>query len=117
MEQLAMVAKNYFVGSWKRQGFDGTSWAKRKTETKKTQGKAILVRTGTLRKAVNNSLKTVTDKKVVFEVNMPKGEQYPKYLNEGTGKMPARPFMGYSKELNIQLMQKFEILSEKIWQM
>ena len=117
MEALAMEAKNYFVGSWKRQAFDGVSWAKRKTETKKSKGKAILVNKGTLRKAVNNSLKSVTDKKVIFEVNMPKGEKYPQYLNEGTDNMVARPFMKNSKELNEILRKKFQKISEKIWQM
>ena len=117
MEALAMEAKNYFVGSWKRKGFDGTGWAKRKKETKKTIGKAILVNKGTLRKAVNNSLKSVTDKKVIFEVNMPKGEQYPIYINNGTEKMVARPFMKHSRELEAKLKAKFEMLSKKIWQM
>jgi hypothetical protein len=115
---LANDAKRFFLASWNKQGWDDGGikpWAKRKKETKKTEGKAILVRTSTLRRAVATSLKTATFEKIKFEVTMPKGEKYPIYLNEGTNKMPKRQFMGDSKTLRKLLEKKLNLAIKEIW--
>jgi hypothetical protein len=115
---LANDAVRFFLASWDKQGFDDggvKSWKPRKKETPKTQGKPILVGTGNLRRAVANSKKEATWERIRLQVDMPKGEQYPVYINEGTDKMPKRQFMGDSKTLRDILQKKINLVVDKIW--
>ena len=59
---LANSTKKFFLASWEKQGWDDngiTKWAPRK-KNKKAIGKAVLVKSGALRRAVNASLKSAT---------------------------------------------------------
>lgn len=116
---LANDAKRFFLASWDKQGWDNggvTSWKERKKTTKKTEGKAILVGTGKLRRAVANSVKEANFDKIRFEVNLP----YAAIHNEGGtlhngGEMPKRQFMGDSKTLRNLLEKKINLAINKIW--
>lgn len=114
---IANQARNFFVGSWESQAWDDrgkTPWERRKRETAKTQGKAILVASGTLRRAVRNSIRDVSWDRIRLVVDL----AYAKIHNDGGqglafGKypftMPRRRFMGQSltlTKLQIETIKK-----------
>jgi phage gpG-like protein len=114
MREIAMAQKNYFVASFKRQDWDGEKWQEVQRRIKgtkpyeypkkkglKRRSRPILVGRGSLRRAVNSSLKSVTPNRVRFEVDLP----YAAIHNEGLrmkngGLMPKRQFMGLTEVLN-----------------
>jgi phage gpG-like protein len=92
-------AKNFFVASWRKQGFDDRGiehWKPRKKETKRTIGRAILVDSGDLRRSIIREPVNKTQLSVKISTDLP----YAKVHNEGLGKMPKREFMGNSYNLN-----------------
>lgn len=60
----------------------------------KDKGRKILVKTGRLRQSISVIEKTIDSRKVGSEV------PYSDFINEGTGKMPKRQFIGRSKDLD-----------------
>ena len=79
---LANSTKKFFLASWEKQGWDDngiTKWAPRK-KNKKAIGRAVLVKSGALRRAVNASLKSATFDSIKFGVDLP----YAKVHNDGT---------------------------------
>lgn len=80
--KLANSTQNFFVDSWRKQGWDDggvKSWKPRRKETKKSIGRAILVRAGKLRRAVGQSIRSATFDKIQLVVALP----YAKVHNEG----------------------------------
>ena len=78
---LANSTKKFFLASWEKQGWDDngiTKWAPRK-KNKKAIGRAVLVKSGALRRAVNASLKSATFDSIKFSVDLP----YAQIHNEG----------------------------------
>ena len=113
---LANDGQRFFYDSWQKQGWDdGTvkGWKPRKKETKRTAGKQILVASGDLKRAVNNCIKSVTPNGVRFAVD---NVDYAGYVNDGTGKMVAREFMGPSKTLDKIIKNRITQVIDKIWQ-
>lgn len=116
--KVANVTLNYFVRSWAKQGFDNHSWLPRKMETPKSQGKAILVGTGKLRRAVQGSLRLATWDKIQFVVDLPYAGVHNYGLSAGRGKgftMPQRKFMGDGKELRDIQVKEYVRALNKIW--
>lgn len=130
---LSNQAQNYFVSSWKKQGFDGREWKevqRRKPETKAYKypkakglqrrispilvGAGFNVRGGTLRRAVSSMARTANINNGGFRmiVDLP----YAGYLNEGTGRMPKRQFIGQTAELTQMQQKKITQVIDKIWQ-
>lgn len=124
MREIAMAQKNYFVASFKRQDWDGDKWQEVQRRIKGTKAynypakkglkrrtRPILVGRGSLRRAVNSSLKSVTPNRVRFQVDLP----YAAIHNQGLrmkngGMMPKRQFMGLTKELdktNKKIIEKY----------
>jgi phage gpG-like protein len=92
-------AKNFFVNSWRLQGFDDRSvqkWTPRKKQDKKRAGRAILVDSGDLRRSIIREPVNKSQLSVKISTDLP----YAKVHNEGIGKMPKRQFMGDSYKLN-----------------
>jgi len=114
---LANDAQNYFVKPFKTttgQGFDGKAWTARKKETKKSIGKPILVGTGKLRRAVQNSVREKTFDKVRLVIDggsIP----YASVHNNGSDEMPQRQFMGQSEELKKEQRKTIIKFIDKIW--
>lgn len=108
---LANQARNFFLDSFRQSAWrDGntTNWKevqrriqgtpewkypKKKQLSRRTS--PILVRTGKLRRAVRNSVRLATFKKVELVVPL----KYAAVHNDGEGDMPQRKFMGDSKTL------------------
>jgi len=91
-------AKNFFVASFRKQGFDDRNvqpWKPRKKEGKR-KGRAILVDSGDLRRSIVREPANKTQLSVKISTDLP----YAKVHNEGTSKMPKRQFMGDSYKLN-----------------
>lgn len=92
-------AKNFFVNSWRLQGFEDRTvekWKPRKKETKRTIGRAILVQSGDLRRSIIRQPVNKAQLSVKISTDLP----YAKVHNEGLGKMPKREFIGNSYKLN-----------------
>lgn len=92
-KEIANQAVNHFKDSFREQGFEDshiTPWKKRK---KADTGRAILVRTGRLRRSF--SAKYGTNKIVIIN-----DTPYAVFHNYGTKKLPQRRFMGESKSLS-----------------
>lgn len=92
---LGNAAVNHFKDSWKNQGFDDnivTPWKPTKPN-KKNRGRAILVRTGRLRRSFDYY---PTLNRVIVINDTP----YSVYHNYGTKRLPQRRFMGRSRTLD-----------------
>jgi phage gpG-like protein len=114
MREIAMANKNYFLESFKKQGWEGKKWDEVQRRIKGTKAyeypknkglkrrtRPILVGKGSLRRAVNSSIKSVTPNRIRFQVDLP----YAAIHNEGLrmkngGIMPKRQYMGNNKELD-----------------
>lgn len=121
---LANETKNYFVGEFNKQQWDGKRWLdpkrKQKTTGSSRNKSATLVQSGTLRRAVINSLQQATFKLIHFEV---KDVAYAKVHNEGLRagrglgfQMPKRQFMGQTKKLGEIQRRVIDKTIDKIWQ-
>jgi hypothetical protein len=117
--KVANATVNFFADSWKRQGFGNQSWKARKKETKKTEGKAILVGTGALSKAVQGSLRIATWDKIQMIVDVSNvsksGYNYAIVHNNGTKTTPKRQFMGDNPELRKIQIKTYKETIDKIW--
>lgn len=125
--QLAAQAQSYFVGSWAAQGWDGAGW---KTPLRRVEGtpewkypkkkdlgrrtRATLVKTGTLRRAVNNSIRSQVfgQNGIRLLVDLP----YADVHNSGLGDMPKRKFMGDSPILRLKQIEKIKKFTDNVWQ-
>jgi len=137
---LSNQAQNYFLSSFRKQGFDGEAWEevqrrdsginpktgkgysaylypKGKGLQRRTSpiltGAGWKVRGGTLRRAVSNMAKTAHVYQSSFKmiVDVP----YAGYLNEGTPKMPQRQFVGQTAELTQMQEKKIIQIVDRIW--
>ena len=110
---LANSTKKFFLASWEKQGWDDngiTKWAPRK-KNKKAIGRAVLVKSGALRRAVNASLKSATFDSIKFGVDLPYAQIHNDGLPMKNGKrMPKRKYMGDSASL--RKIQKGDIHKE-----
>lgn len=115
---LANQAQNFFVEGFRKQGFTDRSfkqweqvkrripgtfeykYPKKKQLSRRTS--PILVRTGKLKRAVANSIRSQTFDRVQLIVSVP----YAEYHNEGTDKIPQRRIMGDSFVLRSMQVKK-----------
>ena len=109
-KKLAASGQLYFQQNFDKAQWEGKSWQKRKKETKRSEGKALLVNTGKLRQAMQKTIREFNWNKIVWGVDVP----YAKYLNFGTDDMPAREFMGFSPELKGILHDKIKQSFDKV---
>lgn len=124
---LANQAQNYFVASFTKQGWDGVGWKEVKRRQEGTseykypklkglsrRTSPILVRTGRLRRAVSNSIKSETFQSVRLVVDLP----YAAAQNDGVSghNLPRRHFMGNSPILRDQQQLKIKSYINKTWQ-
>lgn len=115
---LANQAQNFFSQTFNKQEWENTSWPevnRRRPGTKeykypKNKGlarrtRAILVKTGRMRREVGNSIREATFNRIRLAVAAP----YAEFQNYGTGKIPKRKFMGSSNrlsKLHLELIKK-----------
>ena len=122
--KLAKLTENHFVGHFNKESFEDEKWQtpKRKIvgtaeykypKTKKLGRRTsnILVRSGALRQATSNSIRVQTWN----EIKLVNGIKYAIYNNDGTDKIPARPFMKDSPQLRKKQVSLYETEINKIW--
>ena len=74
---LANQAQNFFVESWKKQGWDDKGvdkWPSRQDTGPRSRGRSILVKSGKLRRAVGQSIRFKTFDKIQLVVALPYAE-------------------------------------------
>lgn len=124
---LANQAQNFFVDSFKNQGWTDVSkqnWKevnRRIPGTKeykypKTKGlsrrtKPILTASGKLRRAVGSSIRSATFERIALIVPL----NYASYHNEGTDDIAKRQFMGDSKALREMQIKTLNQTIDGIW--
>ena len=115
------LAVNFFRDSFNKQGFDSSNVQKwkevqrrisgtkaHKYATKSARTRAILVKSGALRRATLR--KYTSFAKTVIINEMP----YAKVHNEGSKNMPKRQFIGQSKSLDKKTIQEIDRYVKKI---
>lgn len=106
-------ALNHYEGSFRNQGFTDESlvgWKKRKrTERSRGGNRAILTKTGRLRRSLKRM--KIGQYAIKITSNVP----YANIHNEGIGRMPKRQFVGYSGKLNRSLIKKFDSKIQSIF--
>lgn len=121
---VANKTQNFFADSWRKQGWDDTgvkAWEPRKYETPKTKGKAILVSTGKLRRAVQNSIREKRFERIHLVIDggsIPYAKIHNEGLRAGRGAgfiMPKRQFMGDSKALRKIQIETIKKQIDKVW--
>lgn len=126
-KKIAMIQKNYYVKSFDRQAWGGKRWKQVKRRIPGTHEykypkkrglsrrvKPILTNTGTLRRAVNTSIKSVTSKGVKFEVRLPYAQIHNEGGTMGNGrKMPKRQYMGWNGELDKLIKAEIKANADK----
>lgn len=98
---VAVEAERHYAGSFRNEGFTDKSlkpWPKRKK--KESPRRALLVRTGALRRHATTAHTRGSHVDFVFAL------PYAKRHNEGDSKMPQRQFIGQSEVLDIRIKQK-----------
>ena len=121
---IANDAQNHFAKSFQQGGFTDKNfspWKPRAKETPKTAGKGILIKTGKLRRAVQNSIREKSFSKIRLVID---GATIPYASVHNTGghagrgvgfEMPKRQFMGDSAELRKQQRATMIKQIDKIW--
>lgn len=124
---LANQAQVYFTESFTNQSWDGKEWKEVQRRIEGTpeykypkykglsrRTTPILVRTGNLRRAVSNSVRTGH---VSFdEIKLVVPIEYASYLNKGTDKMVQREFIGDSPILKKKQIQLIEAQMKKLFE-
>lgn len=122
---IANQAQRFFTKTFKDGGFDDNGLKAWKEVNRRIPGtpeykypkttqlsrrtSPILVRTGKLRRAVSESIRTVTFDRITLTVALP----YAGYVNDGTENMPQRKFMGDSADLRKQQIELIEAEIDK----
>jgi len=123
---LANHAQSFFVRSFKNQSWDGQAWKEVKRRQDDTpeykypkfkglsrRTSPILVRTGALRRAVSNSIRSATFQSIRLVVDLP----YAAVHNDGdeTVNISRRRYMGNSPILMQEQRQKIKLYVNKMW--
>lgn len=113
---VANDAKLYFLNAFRLEAWDGKPWAlpqRRKRKARRSRDTyPTLIQSGTLRRAVSNSLKQATMEVIRFDVT---DVTYAGYNNFGTQRNPQRQFMGQTKELTKTQMASIKKIMDRIW--
>lgn len=130
---LANQAQRHFSNSWKEQGFEGKPWKEVQRRIPGTDSykypmkkglarrtRAILVKSGELRRKVAASVRVARFERINLVVDLP----YAVAHNEGTSNagrnhstvIPARPFMKDTPKLREMQIQKINEFVQKLWQ-
>jgi hypothetical protein len=130
---LENQARNYFLDSFKNQGYDGKKWPEvqrripgtraykyPKNKDKSRRTRPILKgRTGALRRTVAAPARIRTFNRIRFVYDPPtqrnSSQSYAEFIQNGTPKMPARPFSGQTKQLTRMQKRTINTYIDRIW--
>lgn len=120
VDAMGVIAVNHFTNSFREQGFTDeafTAWKPRKrTERSRLGKRAILVKSGRLRRSLRSRRKGSLS--VVISTDVPYAQVHNDGLRSGRGKgfkMPKRQFIGYSGKMNRKIIAKFDAQLKRIF--
>lgn len=117
--KVANTIQNHFLQGFRKGGGQTNAsiggWQKRKTprnarERKRNVGRALLVRTGSLRSDIKK--REVSFNRIVVGT---RSTPYAGYINDGTSKMPQREFIGESRVLEKKIENQIVKELDKIF--
>lgn len=120
VDAMGIIAKNHFTESFKNQGFTDESlqmWKPRKkTERSRMGSRAILVKSGRLRRSLRTKRVGILSIKILTDVPYASVHNNGERSGRGKGfKMPKRQFIGYSGVLNRKIIAKFDSKIKQIF--
>lgn len=106
LTEMGNEAKNHFVKSFRDGGFTDKNlqkWKPRKDRGARSQGRAVLVKSGNMRRSIIRRPVNKSNLSVVISTDVPYSAVHNFGLRAGRGKgfiMPKRQFIGDSYQLN-----------------
>jgi phage gpG-like protein len=120
VDAMGVLAANHFTTSFRNQGFTDESlqmWQPRKrTERSRMGNRAILVKTGRLRRSIRSKRFGFLSVKILTDVPYASVHNNGERSGRGRGfKMPKRQFIGYSGVLNRKIIAKMDVTIKRIF--
>lgn len=120
VDAMGVLAANHFTTSFRNQGFtDETNrrWQPRKrTERSRLGNRAILVKSGRLRRSIRTKRFGLLAVKILTDVSYASVHNNGERSGRGRGfKMPKRQFIGYSGVLNRKIISKLDVTIKRIF--
>jgi phage gpG-like protein len=120
VDAMGVLAANHFTTSFRNQGFTDENlqmWQPRKrTERSRMGNRAILVKTGRLRRSIRSKRFGFLAVKILTDVPYASVHNNGERSGRGRGfKMPKRQFIGYSGVLNRKIIAKMDVTIKRIF--
>ena len=120
VDAMGVLAANHFTTSFRNQGFTDESlerWQPRKrTERSRMGNRAILVKSGRLRRSIRSKRFGFLSVKILTDVPYASVHNNGERSGRGRGfKMPKRQFIGYSGVLNRKIIDKMDVTIKRIF--
>lgn len=120
VDAMGVIAANHFTTSFRNQGFTDESlqsWQPRKrTERSRMGNRAILVKSGRLRRSIRSKRFGFLSVKILTDVPYASVHNNGERSGRGRGfKMPKRQFIGYSGVLNRKIIAKMDVTIKRIF--
>lgn len=120
VDAMGVLAVNHYTTSFRNQGFTDESlqaWKPRKrTERSRMGNRAILVKSGRLRRSIRSKRFGVFSIKIYTDIPYASVHNNGERSGRGKGfKMPKRQFIGYSGVLNRKIIAKMDVTIKKIF--
>ena len=120
VDAMGVLAANHFTTSFRNQGFTDETlerWQPRKrTERSRLGNRAILVKTGRLRRSIRTKRFGLLAVKILTDVPYASVHNNGERSGRGRGfKMPKRQFIGYSGVLNRKIIAKMDVTIKRIF--
>ena len=120
VDAMGVLAANHFTTSFRNQGFTDETlerWQPRKrTERSRLGNRAILVKSGRLRRSIRTKRFGLLAVKILTDVPYASVHNNGERSGRGRGfKMPKRQFIGYSGVLNRKIIAKMDVTIKRIF--
>lgn len=120
VDAMGVLAANHFTTSFRNQGFTDETlerWQPRKrTERSRLGNRAILVKSGRLRRSIRTKRFGLLAVKILTDVPYASVHNNGERSGRGRGfKMPKRQFIGYSGVLNRKIISKLDVTIKRIF--
>ena len=120
VDAMGVLAANHFTTSFRNQGFTDETlerWQPRKrTERSRMGDRAILVKSGRLRRSIRTKRFGLLAVKILTDVPYASVHNNGERSGRGRGfKMPKRQFIGYSGVLNRKIIAKMDVTIKRIF--
>ena len=120
VDAMGVLAANHFTTSFRNQRFTDESWERcqprKRTERSRMGNRAILVKSGRLRRSIRSKRFGFLSVKILTDVPYASVHNNGERSGRGRGfKMPKRQFIGYSGVLNRKIIDKMDVTIKRIF--